>query len=106
MRGMDQSEKIHQLVASNSFRTTQIGQFSVAKGGLMLLHEDLLALAKQQVEQTHQLVFRQREVIRNLQAAGLETKVNEDVLRMFERLLAKSEDNHARLSRDRANPRH
>jgi hypothetical protein len=35
-------------------------------------------------------VFRQREVIRNLQAAGLETKVNEDVLRLFERLLAKS----------------
>jgi hypothetical protein len=70
----------------------------------MLLHEDLLTLAKQHVEQGRQRVVRQREVVHNLQVAGLETKVNEDVLRLFERLLAKSEDDHARLSRDKANP--
>ena len=70
----------------------------------MLGREDLLAIAKRHVEEGRQRVLRQRDVVHNLQVAGLETKVNEDVLRVFERLLAKSEEDHARLLRDRANP--
>jgi hypothetical protein len=70
----------------------------------MLPREDLVMLAKQHVEQNRQRVDRQREVVNNLRTAGIETKVNEDVLGLFRRLLAKSEDYHAQLSRDKANP--
>ena len=69
----------------------------------MLPREDLLTLAKRHVEQGRQRVDRQREVVHNLKSAGLETKVNEDVLHLFERLLAKAEGDHARVSRDKAN---
>jgi tellurite resistance protein len=64
----------------------------------MLLREDLLAIGKRNVERGQELVYRQRAVVRARQQAGLETEVNEDVLRLFERLLDKFEDDLARLS--------
>ena len=64
----------------------------------MLLRDDLLTVATRNVEQSRDQVNRQRSVVRNMQAAGLETQINEDVLRMFERSLAKCEAALARLS--------
>jgi hypothetical protein len=64
----------------------------------MLLREDLLAIGKRNVERGQELVYRQRAVIRARQQAGLETEVNEDVLRLFERSLAKFAADLARLS--------
>ena len=63
----------------------------------MLVREDLLTIAKRNVERGRELVDSQRVVVCNLKTAGLETKPNEDVLNMFERQLAKFEDDHARL---------
>jgi hypothetical protein len=65
---------------------------------LMLLREDLLKVAKRNVERSRELVYRQRAVVRNLQEAGLETTINEGVLGMFERSLAKCESELDRLS--------
>jgi hypothetical protein len=65
----------------------------------MLVRADLLTIAKRNVERGRQLVDRQRVVVHNRELAGLETKPNEDVLRLFERLLAKFEGDFARLSR-------
>jgi hypothetical protein len=67
----------------------------------MLLNEDLLAIGKRNVERGQELVYRQRAVVRARRQAGLETNVNEDVLRLFERLLGKFEDDLARLSPDK-----
>ena len=64
----------------------------------MLLHEDLLTIAKRNVEQASELVYRQRAVVRNLKQAGLDTQINEDVLRMFERSLGKCQSELDRLS--------
>jgi hypothetical protein len=63
----------------------------------MLLSEDLLAIGKRNVERAQELVYRQRAVVRSRRQAGLETEVNQDVLRLFERLLAKFEADLARL---------
>jgi hypothetical protein len=68
----------------------------------MLTREDLVTIARQSVERGREIVDRQREVVHNLERAGLDTEPNKDVLRTFERLLAKFEDNHARLSRSGA----
>jgi ribulose bisphosphate carboxylase small subunit len=65
----------------------------------MLLREDLLTNAKQSVERGREIVDRQRVVVHNMERAGLDTEPNKDVLRTFERLLAKFEDEYARLSR-------
>lgn len=65
----------------------------------MLPRGDLLELAKRHVEEGRHRVDRQRLVVHNLELAGLETKRNKDVLGLFERQLAKFEDDHARLSR-------
>jgi tellurite resistance protein len=64
----------------------------------MLLREDLLAIGKRNVERGQELVYRQRAVVRARRQAGLETEINEDVLRLFERLLDKFEDDFARLT--------
>jgi hypothetical protein len=64
----------------------------------MLLREDLLAIGKRNVERGQELVYRQRAVVRARRQAGLETEANEDVLRLFERLLGKFEDDLARLT--------
>jgi hypothetical protein len=64
----------------------------------MLLREDLLAIGKRNVERGQELVYRQRAVVRARQKAGLETEVNEEVLRLFERSLAKFEADLARLT--------
>ena len=64
----------------------------------MLLSNDLLEIGKRNVERSQELVYRQRAVVRGRRQAGLDTEVNEDVLRMFERLLAKCEADLARLS--------
>jgi hypothetical protein len=66
----------------------------------MLLREDLLAIGKRNVERAQELVYRQRAVVRGRRQAGLETDVTEDVLRLFERLLGKFEDDLARLTPD------
>jgi hypothetical protein len=65
----------------------------------MLVREDLLSIAKRNVEQGRQFVDRQRRVVNNLKLAGLDTKPNEDTLHLFERLLVKFEGEHARLLR-------
>ena len=65
----------------------------------MLPRELLITLAKRHVEDGRQRVDRQREVVNNLKLAGLETKINEDVLRLFERLQAKFQADHDRLVR-------
>ena len=44
-------------------------------------------------------IDRQREVVNNLKLAGLETKINEDVLRLFERQQAKFQDHYDGLMR-------
>jgi len=64
----------------------------------MLPRGDLLELAKQHVEEARKRVDRQRKVVENLNFAGRDTKVNEEVLRLFERLQAKVEADQARLS--------
>ena len=63
-----------------------------------MLSKDLLAIGKRNVERAQELVYRQRAVVRNRRQAGLETDINEDVLRLFERSLAKFEADLARLS--------
>jgi hypothetical protein len=71
----------------------------------MLLHEDLLTIGKRNVERAQEIVYRQRAVVRARRQAGLDTEVNEDVLRLFERSLAKCEADLARLSgRSKAAP--
>jgi|SRR3954469_17765143 hypothetical protein len=65
----------------------------------MLLRDDLLGIAKKHVEQGRERVDRQRKVVKNLNLNGLDTGFSEDVLRMFERLQSKFEEDHARLSR-------
>ena len=64
----------------------------------MLLREDLLTIAKRNVEQGRQLVERQRLVVHRRQLAGLDVTLSEDVFNMFERSLAKCEDELARQS--------
>jgi hypothetical protein len=65
---------------------------------LMLLHEDLLAIARRNVARARQLVESQRAVVHRREIAGLGTELSEEVLRMFERSLAKFEDDLARLT--------
>ena len=64
----------------------------------MLLHDDLLAIARRNVERGRQLVDSQRGVVHRREVAGLDTELSEEVLRMFERSLAKFEADLARLS--------
>jgi hypothetical protein len=65
----------------------------------MLPREYLITLAKRHVEHGRQRIDRQREVVNNLKLAGLETKINEDVLRLFERQQAKFQDHYDGLMR-------
>ena len=63
----------------------------------MLPREYLISLAKRHIDHGRQRIDRQREVVNNLTRAGLETKINEDVLRLFERQQAKFQDHYDRL---------
>ena len=65
----------------------------------MLLRDDLLVIATEHLEKSRERVDRQRKVVNNLKLVGRDTKISEDVLRLFERLQSKFEDDHARLSR-------
>ena len=64
----------------------------------MLTREDLISIAGCHVEHGRQRVERQQSVIANMQLAGLDTRINEDVLRLFERHLSKFEGDLARVS--------